>query len=133
MALSATISLSPTTTIINQQTTAFVTITNSIATPVNIIAFTPIATVTGGAVSTYPACALGVVDLGPGAITMVPASGTLSFSFGATFFAPSTGPIGAGTGTYSVGCVIVGADGSVFSPTAATLTVNPIAQPTSEQ
>lgn len=133
MSLSATLSLSASTLIINQPVTAFVTVSNSGGSVVNINSFTPLVTVTSGAIGTIAACATGVVDLGPGATIGVPASGSLSFMFNVVFFAPSTGPIGAGTGTYSISANIVGSDGEVVQPTAATITINPIAQPTTEQ
>jgi hypothetical protein len=49
------------------------------------------------------------------------------------FFAPSTGLLSAGSGTYDVTAYIKTSDGSYFSPTAATVTVNNITFPLSQQ
>lgn len=130
--MSATISLSPTTCSVNQNIVATLTISNSGGSAVLITGCTPNAIFTGATTYT-PACALGTVDLDPNANLTVPASGSLIIPFGVVFFSPSTGPIGAGSGTYSVSATISGSDGSVFAPTAATVTVNPITFSAGEQ
>lgn len=132
MAISATLTLTPTTVLINQQITCFLTVSNSGGAAVNVVGAHATAIFTGNTL-TAPAVALGVINLGPGSITTVPASGSISFMFNVVFFAPSTGPIGAGTGTYSVGAVVSTSDGANTSPTAATVTVNPLPLPVTEQ
>jgi hypothetical protein len=132
MAITATISSSPTTLLINQPCTNTLIINNSGSGALNVISVTPFCTFTGDTFSVV-SVAQGVVNLGPGAAIAVPAGGTLGLSYQTTFFAPSTGPIGAGTGTYSITASIVCSDGSVTTPTASTVTVNPLPLPVTEQ
>lgn len=120
MSLSATISLSANSVSINQVFDATLIISNSGSSAVNITNVTPIGYLTGDASPGDAAVALGVVDLGPGAVIQVGASGTLAKTFSTCFFAPS------GDTTYSVGANITASDGTTFSPTPATITVNPI-------
>lgn len=120
MSLSATIALSATTVSINQVFSATVVITNSGSSPVNVISISPLGYLTGTGVGDQAAVALGVVDLGPGAVIQVGASGTLSKTFSTCFFAPSNST------TYSVGANITTSDGSNFAPTPATITVTAI-------
>lgn len=130
MAMTATISALPTTVLINQPSNMTLTISNSGGAAVTVVGIQPTAIPTG---ATNASCGIGVPAISSGFNVSVPASGSLVFPFSVVFFAPSTGPIGAGSGTYSVGAVCETSDGSVFSPTAATVTVNPIALPVSEQ
>lgn len=132
MAMTATISLLPTTVLINQPVNATITVSNSGGSAVTVTSIQLNSEFTGGSIQAN-GVAFGVPNLGPAAATSVAASGSTVFPVSLVFFAPSTGPIGAGTGTFSVGAVIQSSDGSVFSPTAATVTVNPIALPASEQ
>jgi hypothetical protein len=134
MPLSATVTAAPTPLLINQTCTVNIIISNSTAAPINILSVTPFVTFTGDTYS-VPSVALGVVNLGPGANVTVPAvgGGVLGLVFNINFFAPSTGPIGAGPGTYSVTCSISASDGQVITPTAAIVTVNPLPLPVSEQ
>lgn len=131
--LSATIALSPTTAVTNQTVTATVTVSNTAGgSALTITSIAPVVTYTGG--SGEVSYAAGQVNLGPGATTTVAASGSATFSLALTFFAPSTGILSNGSGTYSVGAICTSADGQVFSPTAATVTVNyAITFPTSQQ
>lgn len=130
MAMTATISALPTTVLINQPSNMTLTISNSGGAAVNVTGIQPTVIPTG---ATFAAAGVGVPAISVGVPVSVPASGSLVFPFSVVFFAPSTGPIGAGNGTYSVGAVCETSDGSVFSPTAATVTVNPIALPSTEQ
>jgi len=125
MAMTATISLSPSTVQINQQINATITVSNSGGSAVNVTSIQMQSKFTGGSQENV-GCAFGSPNLGPAAATSVAASGSTVFPVPLVFFAPSTGPIGTGSGTFDVGCIIQSSDGSVFSPTAATVTVNPI-------
>lgn len=133
MAMTATISLSPSTALINQTVNAVLTISNSGGAAVVVTSIAPYSFYTGSSVPYHPASNAGVANIGPSANISVPASGSQAFAIPFVFFAPSTGQYGAGNGTYSVSAICQSADGSVFSPTAATVTVNPIALPTTEQ
>lgn len=130
MAMSATITASLSTVLINQPTNLIINIANSGGSAVNVTGIQPTVIPTG---ATNASAGVGVPAISAGIPVSVPASGSLNFPFSVVFFAPSTGPIGAGNGTYSVGAVCESSDGSVFSPTAVTITVNPITLPTTEQ
>jgi hypothetical protein len=133
MAMSATISVSPSTVLINQPANAVITISNSGGSAVQVTNIAPFIFFTGSAIPYDPSANIGAINLGPSVNVSVPAAGSLSFPFSMVFFAPSTGPLGTGGGTYSVNAICQSNDGSVFSPTAATITVNPIALPSTEQ
>jgi hypothetical protein len=133
MAMTATISLNLSTVLINQPTQATLTISNSSAGSVNVIALAPLVFLTGNSAPYANAVASGEWALGPGVNITVPASGSLSYSAPFVFFAPSTGQYGAGSGTFSIQAVCNTSDGSVFLPTAATVTVNPITLASTEQ
>lgn len=129
MAMSATITTSPATTAYTEaDCTGIIVITNSSAFPVNILSVAPYVKPTSGAVGTInTGVSIGPVSNGPNVNLTVPASSTLTLTFPFTCHAPSNGILGTGTGTYDVGAVLYcDASGSdaVFSPTAATLTVN---------
>lgn len=134
MAMTATISLSPSTVLINQPVNAALTVSNSGGAAVTMTSIVPLVYATGlTAATSAVSCGIGEAPLGPGQVISVPASGSVIFPFSVVFFAPSTGPIGAGNGTFSIGAACQSNDGSNFAPTAATVTVNPIALPTTEQ
>lgn len=134
MAMTATLVVSPATVIINQAISCSLTVSNSGGAAVNVLSVQPNAIVHGSSPVDYvEASALGVVNLGPGAVVTVPASGSVVYGFSVVFFAPSTGPIGAGTGTFDIGALVSTSDGSNFTPTAQSVTVNPIALPLTEQ
>lgn len=132
MAMTATISLNPSTMNIGQQTAATLTISNSGGADVIMTSIEPTCIFTGALPQQTAACALGRCETGPGLNQTVPAGGTLIYTFTVNFFFPSTGIYGTGSGTYSVGANCQSNDGSRFIPTAATITVNPIPLPTSE-
>lgn len=133
MAMTATISLSLSTVLINQPTNAVLIVSNSGSSAVNVIALAPLVYFTGNSAPYATSVAQGEWALGPGVNITVPASGSLAYSAPFVFFAPSTGQYGAGNGTFSVGAVCQTSDGSIFSPTAATVTVNPITLSSTEQ
>lgn len=134
MAMTASLAISPSTVIINQPIACSLTISNSGGSAVNVLSVVPTAIVHGSSPpDAVESCALGVVNLGPGQVVAVPASGSLTFGFGVVFFGPSTGPIGAGSGTFDIGANVSSSDGSNFAASGVQVTVNPIAQPTTEQ
>jgi len=133
MALTATIALSPSTVQINQKVTATVTITSTGA-ATTITGLAPYALYTGSSAPYAPAVAYGQPNLqSSNTQTAIAASGTSVIPFDLTFFAPSTGLLSTGSGTYDVGCQITALDGSVFHPTVATVTVNNITFASTQQ
>lgn len=127
MAITASVSLSQSTVTIHEPLQVAVTVSNSGGAPVTMNTITPRVIFTGDGV-TEDASSISTheVLLGPLFNSVVPAGGSTIFNFPLVVHAPSTGVLGTGTGTYSVNCIIYGADGSVTTPTAATLTVNPV-------
>lgn len=124
MAMSATISVSPSTAKVNQEVVATLTVSNSGGSAVNVTSIDPSAfqTSIGAAAKAcspvgYQTSLSGVA--GPPIRVSVAASGSTIFVFSYKFFAPSTN-----SSTYDVGAVVTSDDGSVFSPTAATVTVS---------
>ena len=127
MAMSATISCSPSTVVTEQKCTASVTVTNTSSVPVTLTGLQGYVLPTGGGASLYSTgVSISPVNLtGPNVSVVVPgSSGTAVVTFDVKFHAPSTGYLSSGTGTFDVGCVCYSNDGSVFSPTATTVTVN---------
>jgi hypothetical protein len=134
MAMTATLAISPSTVIINQPVACSLTVSNSGGSAVNVLSAQGNVIVHGSSPpDAVESCAIGVINLGPGAVVTVPASGSVTYGFSVVFFSPSTGPIGAGSGTFDIGALISASDGSNFVPTAQQVTVNPIALPTTEQ
>lgn len=133
MAMTATISVSPSTVLINQLVNAVITISNSAGSPVNVTGIAPYAFFTGSSAPYDPSINIGAINLGNGVNLSVPASGSLTFPFSFVAFASSTNPYNTGNGTYSISAICNASDGSIFSPTAATVTVNSITLPTTEQ
>lgn len=134
MAMTASLTVSPSTVIINQPIACSLTVSNSGGSAVNVLSIQPNAIVHASSPpNAVESAALGVVNLGPGAVVSVPASGSVTYGFSVIFFAPSTGPIGAGSGTFDIGALVSASDGSNFTPTAQSVTVNPIALPVTEQ
>lgn len=126
MAMTATIALGSATLLVDKKTKATLTISNSGSSVVNVTGVSPYAVYTGAASNDTPPVTLGAVPTGPGSTVAVPASGSITMSFDVIPFEPSTGPIGAGSGTYGIGARITSSDGSNFIPTVATLTCNPL-------
>lgn len=114
--MTATIALSSATCKINQQVMATLTISNSGGSAVSVTGIQPNVLFTGALSSDPAACALGAPAFSPGFSVSVPASGSLKFTFGVVPF------ISTGSGTFSIGAICNSSDGSVFSPTATTLT-----------
>lgn len=134
MAMSATIALTESTVLINQTVHAVATISNSGGSDVLVISFQPQAQLTGSPIPEYNAgLAVSSPAIGAGQNVTVPAGGSLKLACQYIFFSPSTGPIGAGSNTYDCGALIQTNDGSIFAPTPATVTVNPLPLPSTEQ
>lgn len=133
MAMSATISCSPSAVQINQKVTATVTIANSGSSSVNVVGIRLHATYTGGSQPGNVAVAYGTPNLSAGATVSVAASGSQVFPVDLTFFAPSTGLLSLGSGTYDVIAYCQGSDGSYFAPSAALVSVDNITFPESQQ
>src|SRR5271166_2008933 len=134
MALTATITVNPASTTINEAVNASITVSNSGGAAVNIIYCQPKARMTGST-------ALGEVNTGV-AVSQpvplisqpisVPASGTLVLPATFIFFAPSISLGGVQT-TYDCFATIQTSDGSVFNTTSpATATIMPLPQPAQE-
>lgn len=125
MAMTATITTSPSTVVTEQKCTAILVVSNSSAYPVNLTGVIGNSLITGGTAPTYNSgVSIGVVNFGPNAVVTVPASGSLTLTFDLKFHGPSTGYLSTGANTYSVSALCYSDDGSVFAPTAATVTVN---------
>lgn len=133
MAMTATISCAPDPVQIGQKVVATITVSNSSGSSVNVTGISLYANYTGDSLAPHVAVAYGNPDLGPGTTVSVAASGSTIFPAELTFFAPSTGLLSAGNGTYDVGAQITSSDGSVFHPTADTITVNNITFASSQQ
>jgi hypothetical protein len=126
MAMTATIASNPTSTaVVNQPVTMILTISNSGSSVVNMTSVMPYALSTDGVKSVInTGLSFGKVNFGPNANLAVPPSGSLVLSFPVTFFAPSSGVLSDVVQTYSIGATCYSDDGSVFIPTADTITVN---------
>jgi hypothetical protein len=133
MAMTATITCAPDPVQIGQKVTATITVSNSGASSVNVTGIRLYANYTGGTLAPQTSVAYGQPNLSAGATVSVAASGSTIFPVDLVFFAPSTGLLSDGNGTYDVGAQITSSDGSVFHPTADTITVNNITFADSQQ
>lgn len=133
MAMTATISCAPDPVQIGQKVTATITVSNSGSSSVTVQGIRLYANYTGDSLAPHVSVAYGTANLSAGATTSVAASGSTIFPVDLTFFAPSTGLLSTGSGTYDVGAQINSSDGSVFHPTADTITVNNITFASSQQ
>lgn len=126
MAMSATISLNPGTTLVTEQkSTVILTISNSTSTPINVTAVVPYVLSTGGVKSVInTGVSVGPVSFGPNSNQVVTSSASLVVTFPITFHAPSSGVLSTTVETYDVGATCYSDDGSVFAPTVTTVTVN---------
>ena len=133
MAMSATISVSPSAVQINQKVTATITVSNSGSSAVTVEGIRLYANYTGGSSAPHTSVAYGQPNLSAGATVSVAASGSTVFPVDLVFFAPSTGLLSDGSGTFDVSAQIDSDDGSVFHPTAALVSVDQITFPDSQQ
>lgn len=125
MAMTATITVTPSPAVTSIDCTGILVISNSASTSVRVLSIQPTVLPTGATNATYnTGIALQPIPFGPNSNTTVPASSSLTVTFPITFHAPSTGTLSTGANTYSVGATVYTDDNSVFAPTPATLTVN---------
>jgi hypothetical protein len=115
MAITATISLSPSAVQINQKMTATITVSNGDASAVTVEGIRLHASYTGGTQPGFIPAAYGTPNLSAGATTSVAASGTQTFPVDLVFHAPSTGLLSDGSGTFDVNAYVQTSDGSYFS------------------
>lgn len=129
MAMSATIALSQSSIPSGVPVGVVLTVSNSGASAVGVLSIDPSLSPVGQNNQAVPGVQ-GVPYTGPGSSVSVPAGGSLVFQWNDAVYEPQT--LG-GNGfawdpssiQYSVSALIRTADGSVFSPAAATLTVTP--------
>ena len=126
MAMTATIASVPTSTaVVEQSITMVLTISNSAAGAVNMTSIVPYAQATGSVASVINSgVSFGQINFGPNANLAVPAGGDLIITFPVTFHGPSSGVLSETALTYDIGATCYSDDGSVFKPTADTITVN---------
>jgi hypothetical protein len=132
--VTATIAVSPSTVQVGQKVTATVSFTSTVNSAVTVTGMEPYAIITGASFPMPASVAYGIPNLqANNSAISIAASGTATIPFDLTFFAPSTGLLSNGSNTYDVGCQCQTSDGSVFHPTAATVTVNNITFASSQQ
>lgn len=127
MAMTATISLnSAGPLIIAQEVMAIVVVSNSGGSNVQVLEIDPVCIFTGNPLpmdgSSY---SKGHVPLNGNVPSVVPAGGSVTFQFFTAFHYPSIN-FDHTAGTYSVSCNIICSDGSLVTPTAATIQVNQV-------
>lgn len=123
MAMTATLTISPSTATVNQDISGTLTVSNSGGSAVNVTSITPFMRQTSAVAATLADNAVALPNsmgqAGPKISTSVAAAGSTIFKFTVQAFAPSTNG-----STYDVGAIVTSDDGSVFAPTAQTVTVN---------
>jgi hypothetical protein len=119
MAMSAVVTLNPTTASPNEQVSASVEITNSGASDVTLTGGRPTASVSGTKNESV-SVNCGMLPITSGADLTVPASDTLTISFGVVCFKPE--PTGESS-DYDIGCILEFSDGSYIQATVDTLTI----------
>lgn len=125
--LSASITLASASVSTGQVLNAVLTVSNSSGAPVTIIQILPKANFTGNPIPTDgSSVAYGQIPLGQGINNSIPASGSATFPLSYSLYAPSVKEDDSGTGTYDIGCLVVGNNGEQISPTPATVTVHPV-------
>lgn len=122
MSLSATVTLNKSSAQVGQVIRAFITVSNSGAAAVSILDISPQLKQTG---NTFP---LDRSSYGAGPVAQpgnipVPAGGSEIFTMDIAFYTPSFILDGAVQTTYDVGCLISAQDGSLFTPTPATVSI----------
>lgn len=132
-AVSATATISPSSTTINRPVSVIVAFRNGTASQLTItnVQLT-VASSSGGSTSRIPA-AFSVWNQGPNASVTVSGGPNVTTSFNGgqiVFFSPSTGVTGSGTGTFNIGGTVYTSDGSVTAiSVGASATVDPIPNP----
>lgn len=116
MAVTAILTLTRSRALVNQAVTGTVTVSNSGAGAVNVTSLSLQENITGAtSIDNNTNGANSLPGIGPAFPVTLAAGATLPFGVSFVFFAPSTGPIGAGTNTYSVGAIGSVSDGTNFS------------------
>lgn len=125
MAMTATVALSPSTVVPEQPFTVSLTVANSGAGAVAVLGITPIVE-PHGALARSVAASNGVPPLGPNYANSVAAAGNLVISWSDVVHSPQPGGGLANPASYQydIGALVSCDDGSIFSATTATLTVN---------
>lgn len=122
MAITASIFMSPSTVPYNRPSHASVVMANTGGSDVTIQTLQPLVN-TGGGENT----GIGLGAWAPGIKPIVvPAGNSVITTFEVLPFSPQVAGPSTQPTTYSVTCVVTTSDGSVTSPTPATLTVTPI-------
>ena len=123
MALSATMSLNGiSSAVVGQVVNAVITVSNSNANATSILYIIPQIFQTGNSLPVDRSSYGGGPVAQPGQIP-VPAGGSEIFVMPIAFYTPSLILDGAIQTSYTVGCLIAGSDGSVFSPTPVTISI----------
>lgn len=141
MAMTASLSMNPTTVVTEGNVSGALTVSNSAASAVQITNIVPFAYPSGASASNINSgVSVGPVNIGPNVNLTVPASGSLIIPLSFNFHAPQCGSLnGTVTGgttqqtSYKVGATCYSNDGSVFVPTEQTVTVNNAVTFSSEQ
>ncbi len=129
MAMSATISITPSSVTTGpQQVAVNLTVSNSGTQPVSVTSILPTASPSGANPESVSVLH-GMPFIGPGSTVAVPGGGSLVFQWTEVLYAPvrlgGSGFLSSPSSfQYSIGAIVQSNDGSVFTPTAATLTVN---------
>lgn len=128
MAITAAVTVNPSTVQERIPVTVTVTVTNTGATAVTVTNVQMSAVKTGDvAHQTFPGN-FGAPAIGTGLnVTVAGSSGTLAIPVGFVAFVGTTGPIGGGSGTVTLGALVTTSDGSVTTASTTTLTVNSLA------
>lgn len=134
-ALSAVVSVSPSTSTINKPVSVSIAISNTGSSQLTVTNLRVTATSTSNPTSSRLPAAFSVFNTGPNfSITVGPNATTTIPGGQVIFFSPSTGITGSGSGTYSVGATVYTSDGSITNAsTAGVETVNPIPLPAYER
>ena len=133
MAITATVSVSPSAVQFNQKVGLTVTVANDGASAVTVQGIKPFAYLTGGTKAPYTSVAYGTPNLSAGATTSVAASGSTTFPLDLVFFTPSTGILSTGSDTFDVTAFVTCSDGSYVSATPTQVSVDYFAFPESQQ
>jgi hypothetical protein len=124
MAITASVSMNPTTITVGTPCTMTVNVANSGGANVTVLNIIPYATFTGGTNQQTTAINFGSAPVGTGLAVTVTAGGNTNFPIGVSPLAGSTGPTGALAGTFTFGALVTTSDGSNVTASTATLTVN---------
>jgi len=125
MAITASVAVNPSTVTAQQTVAVTLTVNNSAGTAVLVTGIQPLCYPTLNQPD-GPSGAVGLPALGPGMTVSIPASGSLTFSWGMNLFSPQGGYAfqGGNSLIYVIGATVYTSDGSVTTATTANVTVN---------